>query len=95
MEDLFRRVKAQLRTRPIYHSGDAAIYSHVFCSFLALVLQKELADRCRTAGVIVEWDNLVRDIVAQGGDSLGVGGLPAVGEVARGAFGLAASFHFR
>ena len=49
VEDLFRRAKTQLRTRPIYHSCDAAIRGHVFCSFLALVLQKELADRCRAA----------------------------------------------
>ena len=63
VEDLFRRAKAQMRTRPIYHSCDAAIRGHVFCSFLALVLlQKELADRCRTAGVIVEWDDLIRDL---------------------------------
>ena len=39
VEDLFRRAKAQLHTRPIYHSCDAAIRGHVFCSFLALVLQ--------------------------------------------------------
>ena len=26
------------------------------------MLQKELADRCRTAGVIVEWDDLIRDL---------------------------------
>ena len=62
VEDLFRRAKAQMRTRPIYHSCDAAIRGHVFCSFLALVLQKELADRCRAAGVIVEWGDLIRDL---------------------------------
>ncbi len=62
VEELFRRAKAQMRTRPIYHSCDAAIRGHVFCSFLALVLQKELADRCRAAGVIVEWGDLIRDL---------------------------------
>ena len=62
VEDLFRRAKAVLRTRPIYHSYDAAIRGHVFCSFLALVPQKELADRCRGAGVTVEWDDLIRDL---------------------------------
>ncbi len=62
VEDLFRRAKAQLRTRPIYHSCDAAIRGHVFCSFLALVLQKELADRCAAANVNVEWDDLIRDL---------------------------------
>jgi hypothetical protein len=30
VEDLFRRAKAILRTRPIYHSSDAAIRDHVF-----------------------------------------------------------------
>ncbi len=62
VEDLFRRAKAVLRTRPIFHASDAAIRGHVFCSFLALVLQKELADRCRTAGVVVEWADLLRDL---------------------------------
>jgi transposase len=60
VEDLFRRAKAILRSRPIYHSSDAAIRGHVFCSFLALMLQKELADRCRAAGLTVEWADLLR-----------------------------------
>ena len=62
VEDLFRRAKVQLRTRPIYHSCDAAIRGHVFCSFLALVLQKALADLCRSHEVSVEWDDLIRDL---------------------------------
>ena len=62
VEDLFRRAKAALRTRPIYHSADAAIRGHVFCSFLALVLQKDLADRCHAAGITVEWTDLLRDL---------------------------------
>ena len=48
VEDLFRRAKAILRTRPIYHSSDTAIRGHVFCSFLALMLQK--ADAAKGAG---------------------------------------------
>ncbi len=62
VEELFRRAKAVLRTRPLYHSCDAAIRGHVFCSFLALVLQKELADRCRAADLTVEWYDLIRDL---------------------------------
>ena len=62
VEDLFRRAKVQLRTRPIYHSCDAAIRGHVFCSFLALVLQKQLDDLCRDTDVTVEWDDLIRDL---------------------------------
>jgi transposase len=62
VEELFRRAKAVMRTRPIHHSSDAAIRGHVFCSFLALVVQKELADRCREAGIVVEWGDLLRDL---------------------------------
>jgi transposase len=62
VEELFRRAKAVLRTRPIHHSSDAAIRGHVFCSFLALVLQKELADLCAAKGVAFEWGELVRDL---------------------------------
>ena len=62
VEDLFRRAKAILRTRPIYHSSDAAIRGHVFCSFLALMLQKELADLCRSHGLVIEWADLLRDL---------------------------------
>jgi hypothetical protein len=62
VEDLFRRAKAILRTRPIYHSSDAAIRGHVFCSFLALMLQKELADLCQSRGLVIEWADLLHDL---------------------------------
>ena len=62
IEDLFRTAKALLRTRPIYHSADAAIRGHVFCSFLALVLKKELEDRCHAAGLQPEWGDVLRDL---------------------------------
>jgi hypothetical protein len=62
VEDLFRRAKAILRTRPIYHSSDAAIRGHVFCSFLALMLQKELTDLCQRHGLALEWADLLRDL---------------------------------
>jgi transposase len=62
VEDLFRRAKAILRTRPIYHSSDAAIRGHVFCSFLALMLQKELTDLCQRHGLAIEWADLLRDL---------------------------------
>ena len=51
---LFRTAKAALDTRPIFHSCDAAIRGHVFCSFLALILAKELQDRCARAGFQLE-----------------------------------------
>jgi transposase len=62
VETLFQAAKATLDTRPIYHSSDAAIRGHVFCSFLALVLQKELVRDCEAAGVKPEWQPLLRDL---------------------------------
>lgn len=62
VEELFRKTKSVLRTRPIYHSSDAAIRGHVFCSFLALVLQDELLRRCRAAGLKPEWADVLRDL---------------------------------
>jgi hypothetical protein len=62
VEDLFRTAKALMRTRPIYHSSDAAIRGHVFCSFLALVLRKELDERCSQADFRPEWGDVLRDL---------------------------------
>lgn len=62
VEQLFRTAKALLRTRPIYHQSDAAIRGHVFCSFLALVLRKELEERCAANGLRPEWGDVVRDL---------------------------------
>src|SRR5215208_4989983 len=62
VEQLFRTAKALMRTRPIYHSSDAAIRGHVFCSFLALILRKELDERCRNAGFRPEWGDVLRDL---------------------------------
>ena len=44
VENLFLRTMAIMRTRPIFHSSDAAIRGHVFSSFLALAMQKSLDD---------------------------------------------------
>ena len=62
VENLFLRTKAVMRTRPIFHSSDAAIRGHVFCSFLALTMQKYLEDLSREAGVVLEWKTLLRDL---------------------------------
>jgi hypothetical protein len=62
VEQLFRTAKALLRTRPIYHQSDAAIRGHVFCSFLALVLRKELEARCAAQGLRPEWADVVLDL---------------------------------
>ncbi|MBC6445381.1 MAG: IS1634 family transposase [Alphaproteobacteria bacterium GM202ARS2] len=62
VEELFRSAKSLLKTRPVYHSSDAAIRGHVFCSFLALVLRKELQARCEKAGIKPEWQDTLRDL---------------------------------
>jgi hypothetical protein len=62
VENLFLRTKAIMRTRPIFHSSDAAIRGHVFCSFLALAMQKYLDDLSSEAGVTPEWKELLRDL---------------------------------
>jgi transposase len=62
VEQLFRQAKAVLATRPIYHSSDMAIRGHVSCSFLALLLAKELEDRLRRHGVATEWGDILRDL---------------------------------
>lgn len=62
VESLFRSAKATMRTRPIYHSCDEAIRGHVFCSFLALVLRKELEDRCQGIGVRPAWCDVPREL---------------------------------
>ena len=45
VERTFRTSKSLFETRPIYHKLDETIRGHVSCSFLALVLKKELEDR--------------------------------------------------
>jgi transposase len=63
VENLFLRTKAIMRTRPIFHSSDAAIRGHVFCSFLALAMQKYLDDLSREAKAAApEWKELLRDL---------------------------------
>ena len=62
VERLFRTTKDLLATRPIYHQTDAAIRGHVFCSFLALVLRKELEDRLSAAQLKPEWNQLLADL---------------------------------
>jgi hypothetical protein len=62
VEQLMRQIKAVLATRPIYHSSDMAIRGHVFCSFLALVLARELEERLDRQGIVAEWGDILRDL---------------------------------
>lgn len=62
VEHVFRSTKSLLETRPIGHRCDEAIRGHVFCSFLALVLRKELQDRLESKGHKFEWDDVIGDL---------------------------------
>jgi len=45
VEEIFRTTKSLLATRPIFHKRDETIRGHIWCSFLALLLRKELQRR--------------------------------------------------
>ena len=63
VEDAFKTTKALLATRPIFHKTDAAIRGHVFVSFLALVLRKELIDRrAARRPKALEWQRILDDL---------------------------------
>ncbi len=62
VEDVFRSMKSLLDTRPIFHRCDEAIRGHVFCSFLALLMRKELEDRLAHKQWKLEWADMVRDL---------------------------------
>ena len=64
VEQAFRSVKSVLETRPVYHKCDDTIRGHVFCSFLALVLMKELLARLEVKGKKFEWNDIRRDLEA-------------------------------
>ena len=62
VEDVFRSMKSLLDTRPIFHRCDETIQGHVFCSFLALLLRKELVDRLGRKEWKLEWADVIRDV---------------------------------
>ena len=64
VEYSFRDVKTLLETRPIFHKMDETIRGHVFCSFLGLVLKKELDKRLEQHGMEYEWNDIKRDLIA-------------------------------
>ena len=79
VEQVFREVKSVLETRPVYHKCDETIRGHVFCSFLALVLKKELDRRLDHAGHCLEWADIKQDlkslqeiVIEENGKSLAV-----------------------
>jgi len=64
VEQVFRDIKSVLETRPIFHKRDETIRGHVFCSFLALVLRKELDRRLDNAGQCFEWADIKQNLKA-------------------------------
>jgi len=60
----FWDTKSLLGTRPIFHRLDETLRGHVFCSFLALVLKKELDRRLEAAGHGFEWADIKQDLKA-------------------------------
>jgi hypothetical protein len=62
VEQVFRAAKAVIETRPIYHRTDAAIRGHVFCSFLAIVLEQALMAHCAAQGLKPERQPLLLDL---------------------------------
>jgi transposase len=74
VEDIFRTTKSILETRPIFHKCNDTIRGHVFCSFLALTLMKELEDRLAAAGHTLEWADILGDLEAMVQMQLSVGG---------------------
>lgn len=64
VERVFRDVKTLLETRPVFHQCDENIRGHVFCSFLALILRKELEQYLNHAGYVFEWSDIKRDLEA-------------------------------
>jgi len=63
VEYVFRDMKSILETRPVYHQLDETIKGHVFCSFLALVLRKELDKRLEAQKLELEWNDMKRDLL--------------------------------
>ena len=64
VEQSFLAAKALLATRPVFHRTDAAIRGHIFCTFLALVLRRELLDRLAAGGAgVPEWQCIIDDLL--------------------------------
>ena len=64
VEYAFRDIKSVLGNRPVFHQLDETIRGHVFCSFLALILKKELFRRLEKAEHDFEWAAIKQDLKA-------------------------------
>ena len=67
VEQSFLAAKTLLATRPVFHRTDAAIRGHIGCTFLALLLRKELLDRLIARGApMPEWQQIIDDLLDLG-----------------------------
>ena len=64
VENVFRTMKSGLDTRPVFHRLDRTIRGHVFCSFLAILLRRELERRLNEKGFNFEWNDILEDLAA-------------------------------
>jgi len=62
VEAIFRTMKSELASRPVFHKCDETIRGHVFCSFLALLLRDELQRRLAARQWKFEWTDVLRDL---------------------------------
>jgi hypothetical protein len=62
VEQTFRTAKHLFASRPIFHKLDETIRGHVFCSFLALMLKKELEDRIAALARSASWPEIIADL---------------------------------
>ena len=64
VEQSFLAAKTLLATRPVFHRTGAAIRGHIFCTFLALMLRKDLLDRLAVrGGAVPEWRSIIDDLL--------------------------------
>jgi len=64
VEQVIRTAKHLFATRPIFHKLDETIRGHVFCSFLALVLQRELEERIAAMRGAAAWPDILADLAS-------------------------------
>ncbi len=64
MEQAFVDSKSTFETRPLFHQQDDTIRGHVFSSFLAPVLRRDLHRRLEAAGYSFERSGVKQDLSA-------------------------------
>ena len=62
IERAFQTSKSLFATRPIFHKLDDTIRGHVSCSFLALVMKKELEERIANLGLAGSRPDILADL---------------------------------